>query len=160
MAGSISQINIKTKTPRERGLPKYPVETARLTKNGLEGDFNVYRTERKNNDPSQAVLIMPIEMIHTLNQEGWPVKAGDLGENFTTEGIEYNTFQPGDQFQIGEAIIEVTKACDPCRNLTVLPYVTEKKGSEFIRTMFKRRGWYGKVVREGIIKKGDPIMKL
>ncbi|MFW9778512.1 MAG: MOSC domain-containing protein [Candidatus Heimdallarchaeota archaeon] len=160
MAGYISQINIKTRTLGERGLPKYPVETARLTKKGLEGDFNVYRTKRKNNDPSQAVLIMPIEMIHTLNQEGWPIKSGDLGENFTTKGIEYDEFQPGDQFNIGETIIEITKGCNPCRNLSVLPYVTEKKVSKFIQFMLNRRGWYGKVVREGIVKKGDDIQKL
>jgi MOSC domain-containing protein YiiM len=102
---------------------------------------------------------MPTEMIQKLNQEGWPVKPGDLGENFTTTGIEYNGFQPGDQFYFGEAIIEITKGCNPCQNLTVLPYVTEKRGSEFIRTMLNRRGWYGKVVREGIVNKGDAIQK-
>lgn len=160
MSGRILNINVKAKMINERGLPKIPIEVAEVTKMGLKGDYNVYRSEKKDNSLDQALLLMPIEMIQNLNNEGWPIKPGDLGENITTQGISYDAFEPGKQYKIGNVTLEITKACDPCHNLTVLPYVGKNYSGKFIRTMLNRRGWYGKVIHEGIIKKGDEIQEL
>ena len=160
MSGFVYQINIKEKTLGERGLPKIPTEVVKVTEMGLEGDYNVFRHEQQNNSPDQAVLIMTYEMIQQLNEEGWPIKSGDIGENFTTKGLDYKLFQPKKQFQIGEIIVEITKACDPCLNLSDLPYIGKNHSGRFIRTMLNRRGWYAKVIREGVVKKGDSMLEL
>ncbi len=83
MPGLIYQLNRKPQTPGERGLPKLPVEEAMITFQGIEGDYNRYRSERKQNNPDWALLLMPLEMIMQLNREGWPVNPGDLGVNRT-----------------------------------------------------------------------------
>lgn len=136
----VYQVNIKSRTPAQRGLPKSPVTSALIRKDGLEGDYNRYRSERLNDDPDQAVLLYPVEMIKRLNEEGWPVAPGGLGENITTEGLADVAFTPGSVYQAGKAIVEVTKPCDPCRNLSVLPYVGNERKKEFIRALINRRG--------------------
>ena len=155
--GHVHQINVKPQTPGERGLPKKPVDSVFVAKAGLAGDFNLYRQEELKGDPDSAVLLLPLETILQLNAEGWPVKAGDLGENFTTSGIPYDRFSPGRAFRIGEAIVEVSRACNPCKNLYLLPYTGPSKGPDFVRIMLGRRGWYASVRRGGMVRRGDSI---
>ncbi|MBT6866176.1 MAG: hypothetical protein HOA19_02380, partial [Candidatus Marinimicrobia bacterium] len=87
---NIVQINIKPKILSEHGLPKTPVTSVTLSKSGLEGDYNNFRTLKKDQNPDMAVLVYPIETIHELNNEGWPIMPGDLGENFTLSGIPHS----------------------------------------------------------------------
>lgn len=155
--GVVHQINIKPKTNGERGLPKMPVDSVLVTKEGLSGDFNLYRHEKLGGDPDSAVLLLPLETILQLNAEGWPVKAGDLGENFTTAGIAYDRFAPGRTFRLGGTVVQVSRACTPCKNLYLLPYVGFSKGGEFVKTASGRRGWYSRVISGGIVRRGDAI---
>jgi MOSC domain-containing protein YiiM len=155
--GMVHRINVKPQTRGERGLPKRPVESVLVTKRGLTGDFNLYRQEKLLGDPNSAVLLLPLETILQLNSEGWPIRAGDLGENFTTAGVPYKRFSPGKAFRLGGAIVEVSRACDPCNNLYLLPYVGTSKGPNFIKIMLGRRGWYARVRKEGEVRRGDVI---
>jgi MOSC domain-containing protein YiiM len=159
MKGRVHQLNIKPQTGKERGLPKSPVTAIVVNEKGVVGDFNKYRTERKAGDPEMAVLLYPVEMIRKLNDEGWPVKAGDLGENITTEGLGYDEFLIGERFRVGDVTLEVTKACDPCRNLRLLPYVGPERQKEFMQTLQGRRGWYARVVEGGELHVGDVVSK-
>jgi len=151
------QVNVKPPTPGEHGLPKKPVDHAFVARGGVEGDFNVYRHEERRDDPDQALLILPIETIRELNSEGWPIKAGDLGENFTTKGIPYQAFGVGKVFTAGRARFQISKACDPCDNLYLLPYVGGSKGPGFLKVMLGRRGWFARVLEEGQVKAGDSL---
>jgi MOSC domain-containing protein YiiM len=157
VSGVIHQINVKPQTKGEHGLPKKPVDSALVTKAGVEGDFNLYRHEERNDDPDQALLIIPMETIRELNSEGWPIKPGDLGENFTTVGIPYQDFRIGGIFNAGDVRFQISKACDPCTNLYLLSYVGKSKGADFLKVMLGRRGWYARVLDEGHVKKGDRI---
>ena len=148
---TLLQINVKPNTANEHGIPKTSVTSAILSKSGLEGDYNNWRTNKKSGNPDMAVLLYPIETIQELNKEGWPVKPGDLGENFTITGIAHSHFSPNQQYQIGESLIEISFECDPCQNLSVLPYVGKTKINEFIKTLMHRRGWYARVLKEGLI---------
>ena len=155
--GRVLQLNRKSQTPGERGLPKVPVDEARVTLAGVEGDFNVYRHEVSHDDPAMAVLVVPFETLQELNREGWPVRPGDLGENITSVGVGYQEFAPGRRFRVGRALLEVTKPCTPCDNLYGLPYVGAARGPEFLRVTLGRRGWYAKVLEEGRVRTDDPI---
>jgi len=155
--GHVHQINVKPRTPGERGLPKKPVDSVFVARAGLAGDFNLYRQEKLRGDPDSAVLLMPLETILQLNAEGWPVRAGDLGENITTAGIPYGRFSPGKAFRLGNAVVAVSRACDPCANLYLLPYVGSSKGPDFLKAMLGRRGWYARVRREGLVRRGDAV---
>ena len=157
VAGRVFEIHRKPEVPGEHGLPKPSVPEAFVTRSGLAGDFNRYRHEEKKDDPAMALLLLPRETLAQLEREGWPVRSGDLGENITTEGIAYDEFVPGRRFRVGEAVFEVTKACTPCDNLYLLPYVGPTRGPAFLKTMLDRRGWYARVVREGKVRAGDPL---
>ena len=88
-----------------------------------------------------------------------------MGENITSQGIPYDGFVIGAQYQVGEAVIEIAEPCLACMNLASLPFIGQERGPEFIRTLtrmegnalFNRRGWYAAVVREGVVSPGDAI---
>lgn len=160
MAGVVRQVNVKPHIKGEHGLPKKPIPSARISKAGVEGDFNLYRHNERKDDPDQALLIMAEEMIAQLNSEGWPIKPGDLGENFTTSGIPYDAFRVGKTFTAGGVRFQISKACDPCTNLYLLPYVGDRKGPGFIKVMLGRRGWYARVLSEGNVKAGDRLEEI
>jgi MOSC domain-containing protein YiiM len=155
--GRVHRIHRKPEVPNEHGLPKHAVFEAHLTHQGVEGDFNRYRHEERRDDAGMALLILPLEVIQELNQEGWPVEPGDLGENLTTEGIGNDAFLPGRRFRVGETVVEISKECTPCINLYLLPYVGKARGPAFLRTTLGRRGWYARVLEEGLVRDQDPV---
>ena len=159
MAGTILQVNVKSKVRDERGLPKYAVKHSYVTKQGLDGDYNKYRQTKKKGNKDMAILVYPIETIQELNQEGWPVQPGDVGENLTVKGYALDSFKVGQQYIAGNSTIEISLECDPCTNLSLLPYVDQKHIKTFMNTVLHRRGWYARVIKDGEIKPGD-IFKL
>ena len=157
MTTTIFQISIKPNTPGQVGLPKAPVETATISKSGVEGDYNRFREKKKKNDPNMAVMILSTDVINALNSEGWPVSPGDLGENITLTNIDYSTLKLGDRLNIGEVTLEISLICDPCTNLNNLSYVGKDKSASFIKTLMKRRGWYARVLKAGEVTVGDTV---
>ncbi len=160
MEGRIYQINIKPKTEDEGGIPKISVKEAYLSINGVDGDYNHFRSTWKLGTLDRAVLIMPFETLKQLEEERWPVKPGDLGENITTHGIPYSEFLIGKRYSVGEAVIKISEICKPCKVLRVLPYVGQNKITDFIKTLEGRRGWYAKVINEGMVRTGDTIREI
>ena len=165
MAGRVVQINRKPETLGQHGLPKFPVESVHVSHHGLDGDFNRFRRDAKGNTPDRAIMLLPLETIQRLNDEGWPVKPGDMGENITTEGMPYSDFFIGGLYRVGEVVIRIAEPCTACKYLEDLPYVTKAKGVQFVSTLTRmdrgflvnRRGWYAAVVEEGTISTGESI---
>ena len=155
--GRIVQVNVKPEGAGRPGLPKRPVESARLTAEGVEGDFNHYRTQGRRGDPDYAVMLMTVDAIEDINGEGWPVKAGDIGENVTVDGVPYADLGPGRRVRVGGATVEITGPATPCANLYTLPYVGEERGPAFLKTMLGRRGWYARVIDEGDLAPGGAV---
>jgi len=127
------------------------VSTVTITADGVEGDFNRWRTEKANSDPDQAVLLLNEEILADLHAEGWPVQPGDLGENLLIADLPADALAPGTILTLGEVVLEVSKACDPCRILFNLPYVGPERGPKFLRVMNGRRGWYTRVLKGGTV---------
>lgn len=157
MPGTLLQLNSKANVPGEFGLPKAAVAELRVTPAGAEGDYNRWRTEKAKGDPEQAILVITREVLDGLVKEGWPVKPGDLGENFTVDGIAEAAFKPGLRLRAGSLLLEVTKACDPCDEVYSLPYVGKQRGPDFVRALLGRRGWYARVLESGVVTTGATI---
>ena len=157
MSASVIQISVKPDTPGEVGLPKMPVDQVLVKKEGLEGDYNRARM-KKGNDPDKAVMIISTDILDQLNQEGWPVKPGDVGENLTITNIDYKKIAAGQKYLIGEAEIEISFICEPCTNLYKLPYIGTQRGPEFMATIMNRRGWYARVLKEGLVSVGNTFL--
>lgn len=93
----------------------------------------------------RQVLLMDSE---TLEEFG--VAPGRVKENITTRGVPLGTLQLGERLRVGEAVLEVMKACTPCHQMDEI-----REGlQEAIRG---RRGLLCRVVQSGSIRRGDHI---
>jgi MOSC domain-containing protein YiiM len=147
--GRIVQISVSP-----GGVPKRPVESARVTIDGVAGD--AHRDHEHHGGPDRAVCLYSMDAIRALVAEGHTVAPGTLGENVTLEGLEWSRVEPGVRVLLGDAVLlEVTRYTSPCFNIKAA-FV----GGEFARVSQKRHpGWsrvYTRVLREGTIRAGDP----
>jgi MOSC domain-containing protein YiiM len=149
--GRITQLNLKARTGRTRGIPKRAVPELAITAAGVVGDFNRWRTDSARGDPDQAVLLLSEERLAELRAEGWPVAAGDLGENLTVAGLPEASLRPGVELWAGEVRLVISKPCEPCIVLYSLPYVGLERGARFVRTLRGRRGWFARVLQGGTL---------
>ena len=106
--GRIVQISISP-----GGVPKRPVNSARVTRDGLEGD--THRDREHHGGPERAVCLYSMDAIRALVAEGHTVAPGILGENVTVEGLEWTSVEPGTRLLLGETVLlEVTRYTSPC----------------------------------------------
>ena len=158
--GRVVGLHAKPETPGERGLPKVDRAFLRVGRDGVEGDFNRWRHEARHGDPDQALLVLPNEVLEAVAREGWPVRPGHLGENVTTAGIPYADLAPPARFRLGSCEIATSKESAPCEFLATLPYVGAERLAAFERALAHRRGWYARVLTDGEIRLGDPVLRL
>src|SRR5688500_11005172 len=133
------------------GMPKLPVLCARVTVDGVEGDRQ--RNRKYHGGPDRAICIYSEELYAWLREEGINVSNGDVGENFTTRGLDLQKLETGDRLQIGGddgCIIEITKVRVPCSQL-------KKWDTDLPEMIVGRSGWMAKVVKEGTVRPGDMI---
>jgi MOSC domain-containing protein YiiM len=144
--GTIVQVNVS-----RGGVPKLPVAAAQATVLGLAGDKHLYKFH---GGASKALLLLPSEIVDALRAEGFSVYYGALGENLTTKGLDHRTWQPGQRFQAGDVVLELTEEREPCRKLN--PY-----GKGIQRRIYPgASGFYASVLHAGVIRTGDAIYQL
>ena len=160
MHGVIVQVNISP-----GGLPKTAVEEAFLGPLQLEGDAFAHPTIH--GGPLQAVLLVCAEVVDELVAGGWPLFYGALGENFTTRGLDCRRFRQGQQYRVGDAVIELTKPRGPCKALNRygagMPdavYDSAVKARDPRSPKWGMSGFYGRVIQPGMVRPGAPILLL
>lgn len=146
----VHQVNVNP----EGGVPKHRVPSARLLQGGVEGDRQ--RNLRVHGGPDRAVCLFSLERLKAMQEEGHRTVPGSLGENLTLEGLDWSAVQPGAKLQVGQALLEITKATTPCSNLAYA-----FKDGDFSRVSEKRHpGWsrmYARVLQEGLVQEGDSV---
>jgi MOSC domain-containing protein YiiM len=149
MTGRIVQVSVS-----RGGMPKRAVAEGLLTATGFEGDS--WAHPQIHGGPNQTVLLLAAEAIERLAAMGYPVYPGALGENLTTEGLDPARWRPGQQYLVGEAVIELTKLRAPCNQLSVYGagIQSEIKGDGTLG------GFYARAVRPGRVFAGDTISLL
>ncbi|MEA2710653.1 MAG: hypothetical protein QOF78_3254 [Phycisphaerales bacterium] len=143
MKPSLAQLNVS-----KGGVPKRPVDTARVTRDGVEGDAQ--KNLKYHGGPNRAVCIFSTELYAELRGEGIDVDRGAFGENFTTEGIDLRSLAKGDRLRVGDCLVEITDVRVPCNTL-------KKWSAKLPSAIVGRSGWVAKVVAEGVVKPGDAI---
>ena len=139
--------------PVSTGIYKEPVAgRIMLYQFNLDGDQQADLTVHGGQD--KAVYVYPSEH-YPLWQKEFPnmvLPYGMFGENFTTEGMDEESVHIGDQFRIGDAVVEVTQPRMPCYKL----------GVRFARPDMPKRfhasgrcGFYLAVLHEGEVGAGD-----
>lgn len=158
MKGILHQINVGS-----GGVPKNPVKFVKITKERLKGDDWNYKGH---GGPEQAVCLFSLENINYLIGKGFKVFPGALGENLTTEVIDYRNIMLGQIYQIGKMVqIQITKPRQPCG--TIERAYGGGLGSNMWDEMVKRKdpsspkwgmsGFYARVLHEGVVRKYNSI---
>jgi MOSC domain-containing protein YiiM len=149
MTGSILQVNISP-----GGVPKRAIAFGNLTAGGFEGDS--WAHPEIHGGRLQTVLLIANEAIETLREKGFPVYPGALGENLTTASLDPARWRMGQQYVVGEAVIELTKIREPCNTLNVYGPAIKKE----IKDSWALGGFYARVVRPGLVFPGSVISLL
>ena len=139
----LAQLNVS-----KGGIPKLPVESARVTRLGIDGD--VQRNRKYHGGPNRAVCIFSEELYDWLRDKGIDLKNGAVGENFTTRGLDLNALEKGDRLRVGECLIEITDVRVPCSNL-------KKWDADLPELIVGHSGWVAKVIEEAVVQSGDTI---
>jgi MOSC domain-containing protein YiiM len=135
---------------------------------GVEGDAHagvtVQHRSRVAADPTQPNLrqvhLIQAELFDELRGRGFEVRAGQLGENVTTVGIDILGLPRGTQLRLGpEALVEVTGLRNPCQQINrfrsgLLNEVLERSDEGAV---VRRAGVMGIVLRGGVLRPGDRI---
>jgi len=127
----------------KRGWPMEELtEVAAVQDVGLEGCAHAQPGGKR------QVLLVDQETLDALE-----LSPGMIRENITTHGLNVNGLQVGESLKVGEALLEVTMVCAPCGQMEDLHPGLRKE----IRG---RRGMLCRIVKGGMIRKGDGIQKL
>jgi MOSC domain-containing protein YiiM len=145
------------------GVPKKPVAEARVTFSRVTGDD--WNDKKHHGLPGQALCLFSMELIEELKAEGFPLFPGAIGENFTTEGLDFRLLRPGELFRVGEHVeIRITKIRVPCRTITVYgegimraTYDQRVREGDTGSPLWGRSGFYAEVLREGVVRPGDKL---
>ena len=79
---------------------------------GIVGDYNWFRVNKRNMDPGRAVSLYSHERIVALREEGHPIEIGSSGENLTVEGIPWDVLEVGTQLRVG-SLARIERAVRP-----------------------------------------------
>lgn len=130
------------RAPKKR-LPMEELEEVQVMRNsGLEGCAHARP------GGSRQVLLVDRETLEAMD-----LQPGVIRENITTDGINVNSLALGQELRIGEIMLRVSAVCHPCDQL-------EKVRAGLRREMRGRRGMLCRVIKGGMIRRGDAIEKV
>lgn len=128
------------------------------TRTGLVGD-EVGDTVH-HGGPDMAVYAFASEdLMRWSRLLGGPLRPGDFAENLTTVGIDVNAARVGERWQVGGALLEISKVRIPCYKFAARIAQRGFDSAGWIRrfTADARPGPYFRVLVEGPIAAGSPI---
>jgi len=96
----------------------------------------------------RQVLLVDRETLEAMD-----LRPGIIRENVTTDGMNVNGLQIGQQLLIGKARLEVSAVCTPCDQMEAIRPGLQKE-------LWGRRGMLCRVLEGGVIRRGDSIEKL
>jgi MOSC domain-containing protein YiiM len=142
------------------GIRKTPVAgPAVVRRGGLGGDHVCDR--KHHGGPDQAVYAFAREDLDAWGERlGSPLPDGHFGENLTTTGLDVNEALIGERWRVGTALLEVATVRIPCRVFAGFMGVTGHQEQGWIRrfTAEGRPGPYLRVLEEGVVEAGDPVV--
>src|ERR1700686_1702343 len=130
------------RAPKKR-LPMEELEEVQVISNvGQEG------CAHGRPDSGRQVLLVDRETLEAMD-----LRPGIVRENITTDGIDVNGLALQQELRIGGARLQVSEICHPCDQL-------EKVRPGLRREMRGRRGMLCRVLKGGVIRRGDTIEKV
>ncbi|MFB5661455.1 MOSC domain-containing protein [Alteribacillus sp. HJP-4] len=138
------------------GIQKESVQEVYLSVDGFELDDVADKQHHGGRD--RAVCVYPHEHYAFWEKEfGKKLEKAAFGENVTAAGMTEKDVCIGDQFQIGDAVIEVTQSripCDTVNKRNKLPQLLKR----MIETGYT--GFLCRVLKEGYVREESEIEKV
>lgn len=129
----------------DRSAPVRPVDAARATEDGLEGDRYIYgRGTFASRRPGSALTLIDAAVLEDLPREV------DHRRNVVVRGTDLNALV-GVTFTLGDAVCRGRRLCEPCAHLDRL------NGGGVLRPLVHRGGLRADVVAPGTIRVGDRL---
>ncbi|MEA2091095.1 MAG: MOSC domain-containing protein [Campylobacterota bacterium] len=117
-----------------------------LDKNGVLSDKFYAK------DIQRSVLICSTDGYDIAKKQNIDINYGELGENIVVD-FNISSLEVSDCIKIGKVELEITQKCTICQSLA--------KIDPALPTLLKDdRGIFAKVVKDGVIKKGDGVISL
>jgi MOSC domain-containing protein YiiM len=125
-------------------IKRVPKEKLELDENGvLEDKFYSKKKDR-------LILITSLAAYTLAKDSGVNLEYGSLGENILVDK-NINNLRVGNQFRIGEMVLEITQNCTLCKGLSTI----DDKLPDILK---HDRGIFAKAITNGIIKNGDIVL--
>lgn len=130
---------------KKKGTRKKVVQEALLiTDHGLDSDAHAGPWHRQ-------VSFLAAESIQKAQDRGLKVTFGDFAENIATSGINWEEIPLGTRLRLGDTVeVEITQIGKECHQRCAIYY---QAGD----CIMPREGVFGRVLRGGKIREGDPI---
>jgi hypothetical protein len=139
-----------------------------LTWLGVEGDAHSgttvkhrSRLSRFASEPNlRQVHLIHAELHDELGQRGFSVRAGQMGENITTRGVDLLALPAGARLYLGEvAVLEVTGLRNPCGQLDRIQsgLMGATLGRDEFGNLVRKAGIMAVVLIGGEVRPGDTI---
>jgi hypothetical protein len=136
---------------------------------GVEGDAHlgprVQHRSRVARDPSQPNLrqvhLLHAELHDELREAGFNVRAGQMGENNTTCGVDLHALPTGTRLHLGDsALVELTGLRNPCSQLdTFRPgLMAAVLAHDELGNLIRKAGVMAIVLATGDVQAGSPIV--
>ncbi len=152
-SGRVVQVNVSP-----GGVPKLPVEAARIGRLGLDGDGHDH--DHVHGGPHRAVSLLALEAIERVQADGHRIEPGAVGENLTTVGIELSLLPVGTRLAIGdEVVLELSSPANPCDVIKGV-FTAGKSGRISILLHPSDSRMYARVLTQGVVHEGDRIRVL
>jgi MOSC domain-containing protein YiiM len=153
----------------EHRFSKRTAESIRLVQGvGVAGDAHagvtVQHRSRVARDPSQPNLrqvhLIHAELLDEVDEDGFTVPPGAMGENVTTRGLDLLGLATGTVLELGDdAAIEVTGLRNPCLQIDAYEHGLLKRmvGRDADGNVVRRAGVMAVVLQGGVVRPGDRI---
>ena len=109
--------------------------------------------------PHRAVMVYQLDSYHhwSAHFDRKDFQYGQFGENFTVDGLPDDEVCVGDRYAIGDALFEVSQPRVTCYRVGL------RLGEPQLPALLvshRRPGFYLRVLREGTVRAGDPMIKV
>jgi MOSC domain-containing protein YiiM len=163
-------VSVQIGRPQERdlplpsGRPGPPLRSA-IWKQPLHGPVRIGRLGAwgdavadtdNHGGPDKALCVYPADHLPRWSAHlGVEMTPGAFGENLSVSGLDESEAAIGDVYEIGTVTVEVSQPRSPCAKLArrwgVHDMVLQVRSSG-------RSGWYVRVLREGELEAGQPVV--
>lgn len=137
---SVISVNISER----KGEQKHPVPEIRLKlRHGIVGDAHA-------GDWHRQISLLAEESVDKMRALLPDLRPGAFAENVNTRGLELKSLPVGARLRLGEAEVEITQIGKQCHSDCEIKKLTGQ-------CVMPTEGVFAVVVREGTVRKGDPI---